>query len=154
MKLAEALIQRADAQKRLQQLQERLTRSARVQEGDTAPEDPQALLDEAAQVIVQWNTLVKQINRTNAATRFDDLRTLTDAIADRDALARERNLLAGVIAAATAPQHGYAYSQSNIKYFRAVNVAEVQRRADELARRYRELDSAIQAMNWNTDVIT
>lgn len=153
MKLAEALIQRADAQKRLQQLQERLNRSARVQEGDTAPEDPQVLLDEASQVIVLWNDLVKKINRTNAATRFDALRTLTDAIADRDALARERNILAGVIAAAIPAQHPYAYNQSNIKYFRAINVAEIQRRADELARRYRELDSAIQAMNWNTDLL-
>jgi hypothetical protein len=153
MKLAEALIQRADAQKRLQQLQERLNRSARVQEGDTAPEDPQALLDEASQIIGLWNDLVKKINRTNAATRFDAVRTLTDAIADRDALARERNILAGVIAAATPAQHAYGYNQSNIKYFRTVNVAEVQRRADELARRYRELDSAIQAMNWNTDLM-
>jgi hypothetical protein len=153
MKLAEALILRADAQKRLQQLQERLNRSARVQEGDTTPEDPQALLDEASQLIVQWNELVKKINRTNAATRFDGVRTLTDAIADRDALARERNILVGVIAAATPTQHTYAYNQSNIKFFRAVNVAEVQRRADELARRYRELDSAIQALNWSTDLI-
>ena len=39
MKLAEALILRADMQKRIQQLRERLNRSARVQEGDTTPEN-------------------------------------------------------------------------------------------------------------------
>ena len=45
MKLAEALILRADAKKRLLQLQERLKRSARVQEGDTVPESPTELLN-------------------------------------------------------------------------------------------------------------
>ena len=44
MKLAEALIQRADHRKRLDQLRERLVRVARVQEGDAPAEDPAALL--------------------------------------------------------------------------------------------------------------
>ena len=37
MKLAEALIQRADCQKRIAQLRQRLTRSAKVQEGEQPP---------------------------------------------------------------------------------------------------------------------
>jgi hypothetical protein len=49
------------------------------------------------------------------------------------------------------PQYGYM--QSNIKYFRAVDVAEVQKRADDLARRYRDLDTRIQAVNWSVDLL-
>ncbi len=152
MKLAEALILRADAQKRIQQLRERLARSARVQEGDTAPENPQELLDEANRVIADWREVVKKINRTNAHTAFDESRTLTDALADRDALSTEHSILTNLLAQAAgqgAPQYGY----SPIKYFRAVDVAVVQKRADDLARRFRELDSCIQALNWTIDLI-
>lgn len=151
MKLAEALILRADAQKRIQQLRERLARSARVQEGDTAPENPAELLEEARRVIGDLNVLVKQINRTNAQTGFDDTRTLTDALADRDALSTEHSILTNLLAQAAGQGQQYGYNP--IKYFRAIDVAPVQKQADDLARRFRELDSRIQAMNWTVDLI-
>ena len=44
MKLAEALILRADSQKRFEQLKQRVVRSAKVQEGDEPPENPRDLL--------------------------------------------------------------------------------------------------------------
>ena len=40
MKLSEALVLRADIQKRIEQLRERLKTSALVQEGERPPEDP------------------------------------------------------------------------------------------------------------------
>lgn len=46
MKLAEALVLRADVQNRTQQVRGRLRLSALVQEGEPPPEDPQALLAE------------------------------------------------------------------------------------------------------------
>ena len=46
MKLAEALSERADIQKRIQQLRSRLRRNALVQEGEKPAEDPHALLEE------------------------------------------------------------------------------------------------------------
>ena len=44
MKLAEALANRADLQRRVEQMRTRLQRSARVQEGESPPEDPRELL--------------------------------------------------------------------------------------------------------------
>ena len=152
MKLAEALILRADAQKRIQQLRERLARAARIQEGDTAPENPQELLDEAARVIADLQVLVKQINRTNAQTAFDESRTLTDALADRDALSTEHSILTNLLAQASG-QGAQQYSYSPIKYFRTIEVAPIQKRADDLARRLRDLDTRIQALNWSVDLI-
>jgi len=46
MKLAEALHLRADLQKRIAQLGDRLNNNARVQEGDEPAEDPAVLLAE------------------------------------------------------------------------------------------------------------
>ncbi|MBI1257260.1 MAG: hypothetical protein GC204_07295 [Chloroflexi bacterium] len=152
MKLAEALILRADAQKRIQQLRERLARSARIQEGDTAPENPMELLDEATRVIADLRGLVKQINRTNAQTAFDENRTLTDALADRDALSAEHSILTNLLAQA-AGQGQQQYGYTTIKYFRTIDVGAVQKRADDAARRFRELDSRVQALNWAVDLI-
>lgn len=151
MKLAEALINRADAQNRIYQLRDRINRVVRVQEGDEPAENPQELLDELRRTIAQFNTLVKQINRTNANTAFSEGTTLTDALADRDALAQERSIITGLISTATA--QNYRYSRTEIKQVTTVDVGELQRQADDLARRYRELDSAIQQLNWNVDLI-
>jgi hypothetical protein len=150
MKLAEALILRADAQKRLQQLRERLIRSAKVQEGEVPPENPQELLAELDRVLGEFNSLVKSINRTNASTPFDEGRTLTEALADRDTLALERHAIQDVINTAASQQ--FRYGRSEIRYITTVDVAALQKRSDDLARRYRELDAAIQALNWTVEM--
>lgn len=46
MKIAEALIERADIQKRIEQLRDRLSNNALVQEGEEPAEDPTSLLSE------------------------------------------------------------------------------------------------------------
>ena len=46
MKLAEALNQRADLQKRIAQLRERLSNNVKVQEGDQPAENPEDLFKE------------------------------------------------------------------------------------------------------------
>ena len=46
MKLAEALNLRADLQKRIANLKERLIKNAKVQEGDTPSENPHTLINE------------------------------------------------------------------------------------------------------------
>jgi hypothetical protein len=157
MKLAEALILRADAQKRIAQLRERLNRSAKVQEGEQPPENPQELLAELSRTVAEFTDLVKRINRTNASTLFEAGKTLTDVLAERDALGTERSALQGMINAAIGaevPQmYNYRMTRSEIKFFPTINVAETQRRVDDLARQHRELDSRIQAANWNVDLL-
>lgn len=150
MKLAEALINRADAQKRLAQLRERLNRSARVQEGDAPPENPQALLAELDRTVATVTELIQRINRTNAQTPFGD-GVLTDALAERDGLALRRSLIVALIEAAAPTQ--FRYGRSEIKYVATVDVAALQRQADDLARQYRELDSAIQQANWTVELV-
>jgi len=87
MKLAEALANRADLQRRVEQLRGRLQNSALVQEGESPPEDPQELLEETERIVSELERDVRRINRTNlAATLADGETTLTDALARRDAL--------------------------------------------------------------------
>lgn len=151
MKLAEALILRADCQKRIAQLRSRVNTNAKIQEGDRPAETPQDLLTELARVSNELLDLIKRINKTNSATVFSDQRTISDALAERDVLALERN--AYVELAQTASISQGRFTRSEVKYISTVDVAQIQKRADELARNYRDLDARIQAHNWQTELV-
>jgi uncharacterized protein DUF6847 len=151
MKLAEALILRADCQKRFAQLKSRLIANAKVQEGDLAAEDPKDLSAELERVAAQLGDLVKRINKTNSTTLFAGEGTISDALADRDVLALRRAAYAELAQTAAFTQD--RYTRSEVKYVRTIDVVEIQKRADELAKNYRELDSRIQEFNWLTELV-
>ncbi len=151
MKLAEALILRADYKKRTAQLRQRISLNAKVQEGEEPAEDPQVLLKEFEQVADGTFDLIKRINKTNSVTEFDGDKTLTDALAERDILAARRKMYEDLVSAASASQD--RYSRSEIKVQSTVNVKEIQKQVDALAKAYRELDTKIQALNWNTELV-
>ena len=151
MKLAEALILRADCKKRLEQLKARAVRNAKVQEGDQPAEDPQEILREAERVAAELAELIQRINRTNSATLVAPGKTVSDALAERDVTGLRRGLYAG-LAEAAAVSHD-RFTRSEVKYVSTVNVAESQKAADALAREYRELDARIQELNWRTELL-
>jgi hypothetical protein len=150
MKLAEALILRADCQKRIAQLRQRLNMSAKVQEGDQPPEDPQQLMAELEGAIAELTRLIKQINKTNTLTEFRG-GTLSDALAERDTLLLKRNAYNDLVQTASVQQN--LYSRSEIRFVNTVNVAAIRQQVDAIARDYRQLDSQVQALNWQTDLI-
>ena len=151
MKLAEALIRRADAQKRIEQLRHRLNRNAKVQEGDQPAEDPKALLNELEQATTQLTRLIQQINRTNAATEFDSELTLSDALAVRDILKLKHSIYSSLATEATVTLS--RYTKSEVKFYGTVEVAAIQQEANELARAHRELDTKIQEANWRVELM-
>jgi hypothetical protein len=150
MKLAEALVLRADVQKRIEQLRNRLRQSALVQEGETPPEDPQGLLVEAERLTNQLARLVARINRANLATTLPTGSTLTDALARRDALQTRYGLIE--TAAETASSRIDRYGRSEIRKVATVDVSALRKQLEELAKERRELDTAIQATNWATEI--
>ena len=149
MKLAEALILRADAQKRIEHLKQRLIRNAKVQEGDAPAEDPTELLAELERLADDLTGLIQRINRTNGRTILDGA-ALSDALARRDVLGVRQAVFRDLAQAATV-DHG-RYSRSEVKFVSTVAVAAIQRRADDLARERRELDARIQEINWTTEL--
>ena len=76
MKLAEALNQRADLQKRIAQLRERLANNVKVQEGDQPAEKPEDLFQELGGSLKLLKDLIVSINRTNQETVWEG-KTLT-----------------------------------------------------------------------------
>jgi len=150
MKLAEALLLRADLQKKLASLRERIGRYSIVQAGEKPHEDPNRLLAEAAGVLDQFESLVFRINRANLTGKLKDGRTLTEALAQRDALNLRHSLLQAAIDGTAKPPERYGLKE--IKYVATVPVPKLQNQADDLARKIRELNAAIQEANWNIKV--
>lgn len=154
MKLAEALSLRAEATRRIEQLRARIVANARYQEGETPSEDAAALLTQVGEVLVDLESLIRRINRTNAASEVDG-GTLTDALARRDVLrARHSVVVSAADAAAGRDQQGYARQlRSELKWVAALPVAPLRDEADTLAQELRELDARIQRTNWEVDLL-
>ena len=151
MRLAEALILRADIQKRIEQLRLRIVRNAKVQDGDKPAEDPNKLLQELQEITSNLEVLVQRINRTNAGTDFGNGKTVADVIATRDRLKLLQNIYRELAKEGTITQT--RYSKSEVKFKSSVNVAEIQKQADTFAKEYRKLDTEIQTINWDTELV-
>ena len=145
MKLAEALILRADLQTRMEQLRERLRDNALCQEGEKPAESPAALLRELESLSSQLEELISRINLTNASVRKDG-KTLTELLARREVLAKRISILQTLLE--TASRTVLRGSRTEVKILPAVDVKALRRQADSMAQELRRLDTAIQSRNW------
>ena len=150
MKLAEALQERADLKIKLSNLSSRITNNCLCQEGEKPAEDPNALIKEYDECIGRFNYLVEKINLTNCRTDVDG-KTLTSLLAEKDALSLRVSMYRNLVN--TASSGAQRARRTEIKILSTVNVAKLQKTADELARELRLLDNKIQAANWTSDLI-
>jgi hypothetical protein len=164
VKLAEALLLRADRKRTFEQLKARAQAMSRFQEGEEPPENANELLARAEGVLAELETLIRQVNKTNSLTTMPDGRTLTSALAERDVLRLRHGLLSGVADAASGQVSGPGpqarmvgmvarQMRSELKFVAAVPVTTLRERATETARQHRELDGQIQQVNWTVDLV-
>lgn len=151
MKLAEALILRADLQKRIEQIKNRLYNNVLTQEGELPSEDPDVLLKEYMSLQKDLTSIIKAINRTNNRTLFNDKIYLSEALVERDAILAKRSILS--TAADRASEKQDRYSKTEIKNVSTIDVKKFQKEADKFSKEFRELDTKIQALNWTIDLI-
>jgi uncharacterized coiled-coil DUF342 family protein len=149
MKLAEALSIRADLQKRIAQLRERLKDSSKVQEGDEPVEDTKELFKELDNNLVELENLIYRINVTNLHAVHNGV-TLTKMIAQKDVLTLRVSSLREVLKYVVEREE--RYSRQEIKYVCTIDVAELRREVDSYSRQLRELDLKIQSLNWAIEV--
>ena len=148
MKIAEALILRADIQKRIAQLKTRLNNNAKVQGNEEPAENPELLLTELENLILQLNDLIVKINRTNTLSKIDGI-SLVELIAKKDTLSQKAGILREFIEIAS--QKVDLYSTTEIKVFSTVNVSEQQKKLDKLSKEIRETDTKLQQAHWTID---
>ena len=150
MKLAEALNERADIQRRIAQLESRLIDNAKVQEGEEPAERLEDLLAELDGLFSRLEELMSKINWTNSQT-IQEGHTMTQLLARRDCLTRKIGVLRSFLQSASATVS--RATRSEIKIKSTVSVAKMQKQVDGLSKELRELDSAIQALNWTTNLM-
>ena len=150
MSLAEALQLRADIKTRISQLHSRLNDNAKVQEGEAPAEDPLRLIELLNAECSASEELIRRINLTNAATVLDG-QTLTALLARRDTLSLELSIMRDFLQQAS--QRIDRYSKTEIKILPTVDVTAMQKTVDAKSKELRQLDAAIQKLNWNTMLI-
>ena len=143
MKLAEALQERADLNRRIEQLRYRLNNNVLVQEGEKPLEDPAALLEELESSFTRLEWLIARINLTNCAVKVEG-RSLTELSLRAEAYRR---------LVEEASQNTHRATRTEIKILSAVDVPALQRQADDASRELRLLDNTLQATNWTADLM-
>lgn len=150
MKLAEALIIRRELMRKVASLKSRIAQNAAVQEGDTPSEDPEGLMAEAQSTLVELETLICKINRTNVRTTLPNTMTMMEALAQRECLIKKHAVLDNTLDTAKVRQH--RYSREEIKWVKLLNVKTIQKQADDISGQIRKLNTVIQEANWLTEL--
>ncbi len=151
MKLAEALLIRSDMQKKLAQLKGRIRSNVKVQEGDTPSEDPNELIIDASQIISELTALIERIHRTNAIAQTDKGQSMLTLLVERDTLEMRHKLLIDAIEATQGETDRYSHRE--IKWHVMVSVAGLQKQADDIAMKLRNLNIVIQSNNWQIELV-
>ena len=150
MKLAEALQERADLNRKIDELGRRIRQNFLVQQGEKPNEDPNAMFEELKAAVDRLETVIRQINFSNCKHRVGG-RTLTEIIARKDTLKMLYNAHRDALSAAT--QSTSRARGTEIKILPVVDVKALRRETDEIAKEIRMLDNALQQANWTFDLI-
>lgn len=152
MKLAEALIERSDLQKKLGELRARIVASLYKTEDDEV-ENATDLLTEANNVVNRLESLIVRINKTNMSTPFKAENidgVMMDALARRDALSSKHTTLTQVLEGTSRRRRYFDDRPAQGKL--TVSLGELRAEADKTAGEIRRLDLAIQQTNWDTEL--
>ena len=150
MKLAEALQERADLNRKIEQLRVRFVANALVQEGEQPAEDPEQLKTELDGAIDRLGYLIERINMTNASTMIDG-KSVTRVIAHRDALSLKIEAYREIVRAAS--QTTTRMRVSEIRIRPSISVREWQKQINLLSNVLRLIDNSLQENNWKTELI-
>ena len=150
MKLAEALQERADLNRKIDELRRRINNNILVQEGENPSEDPVELIAELNADMARMEELIAAINLTNCRTKADGM-TLTQLIARKDAISLKLSAYQDFVY--TASQNTDRARGTEIRVHAAVRASELQKEADELSKELRLLDNLLQETNWKTKLI-
>lgn len=149
MKLAEALMLRADLNRKTTQIAQRIRKVATVQEGESPQEDPMTLKVALDQAYAELEQTIVRINRANIGISFDEDTSLMAALAKRDVLKAQLSELHTIRDAATVTNH--RYSTTEIRTVATMDLANLQKEIDDKSKAYRLLDAKIQGLNWTHD---
>lgn len=150
MKLAELLVRRADLQKKIASLRERIKLNVIFQEGSKPSEDAKALIAQASLALTDLRSAVTKINETNIGQKMPDGRSIMEWIAEREGLAQLHALLKEAIEGTNL--HRSRYGRQEIIWHTAIDVPALQEQLDSTAQKIRKVNLALQEHNWKVEI--
>ncbi|WP_111860354.1 DIP1984 family protein [Acinetobacter sp. CFCC 10889] len=150
MKIAEALMLKNDYQQKLNSLKQRINKNVLVKDGDEPSEDPNELIKQAFSLSQELQTCISNIHLTYAKTKLSDGRSFVNIINQRDDYCEKHQILLQAI------QHSEQFNHCNAsetKWKKIISVSRLQKQADELGLKIRELNMRIQEANWKIEII-
>ncbi len=144
IKLAEAILQRSDIQKNLEQLKSRLNNNALRQENIKTPEDPTNLLKEINILYNQLELIINTINEANNQTGLYKLLNKRDLLKSK--LSALRTFLEQLSSGVS------RYTKTEIAILPNYDSNKIQKEVDLLSKEFRLLDNQIQSQNWIIEV--
>ena len=150
MKLAEALQERADLNRKISDLRNRLENVVLVQEGEEPVEDPKWLLIELDTALFRLEYLMAAINHSNDSIMAGEL-TLTQLIAKKDALNIRLSTYKDLVREAGMNTSRVRGTEIRVKA--VVKASELQKEVDRMSKEIRQLDNLLQETNWTKDLI-
>ena len=150
IKLAEALMLRSEYQQKIQNLQGRIMMNLKVQENEKPHEDPNALISEMMKLNDNLASLIKKVNQKNNEVTLENGQTLTEALADREALMKKRRSLSNIVD--IAGQRDMRMTHTEVKINTTVDIAKLQKEIDSISKQFRQIDTQIQGLNWLVDI--
>ena len=150
MKLAEALQERADLNRKFQELRQRITNNILVQEGEEPSENPEKLIKELNDSAEKLEHLMVSINLTNCKTIVNKM-TLTEIIAKKDVLMLKIAAYKNMVYVDGEKANRARGTEIKIKSL--LKASELQKTIDKLSKEVRLLDNLLQENNWKTELI-
>ena len=150
MKLAEALQERSDLNRKIAQLRQRMKMNTLVQEGVTPAEDITQLKNDLYNALNRLAWIITRINLTNATIKVNG-KTLTEMIAEKDMLIFQ---IAAYKDAVDNASNAYVRARgTEINIIPTISVRDWQKEIDRLSAKLRKIDNLLQETNWTTDLI-
>ena len=150
MKLAEALQERADLNRKIEQLEQRMTNNALVQEGEQPSESIDELFAALNESLDRLAWIITRVNLTNASVTINR-KTLTELIAEKDILIMKISAYRSVTE--TASRASYRARGTEIKILPTITVSDWQKEIDRMSVELRKIDNLLQQTNWNTELM-
>lgn len=151
MKLAEALLERADLKSKIEMMRGRLINNAKVQEGVAPTENPNDLIVELNEKLERMEWLIVHINKTNAEGRMSTGETIAEGIAKKEVLTKKISILASFIDYGSSLASRNTHSE--IRILPSADISQLQKTVDKYSKELRVLDAKIQESNWNTELL-
>ncbi|MBR1813688.1 MAG: DIP1984 family protein [Lachnospiraceae bacterium] len=142
--------ERADLNRKIEELRRRLENVILVQEGEEPAEDPVLLLAELNASVDRLEKLMAAINLTNGCTKAGGM-TLTELIAKKDTLLLKLSAYRDLVY--SAGQSTNRARGTEIKVKATLKASDLQREADQISKEVRQLDTLLQETNWSTTLM-